>query len=67
MLTTEKQAQKQPPFKESVTAHWFSFFALKMFRTKIIYRSYKFSSENGSRTFCMSKKFYNDIKWRYQK
>ena len=30
MIIAEKQAQKQPSFKESVIAHWFSFFALKI-------------------------------------
>ena len=67
MLTIERQAQKQPFFKESVTAHWFSFFALKMYRTKIICRSCKFKKLNGSRTFCKFKKFYGNIKWKYQK
>ena len=42
MLTTERQAQKQPFFKESVTAHWSSFFALKMFGTEIICRNSRF-------------------------
>ena len=68
MLTTERQAQKQPFFKESVTAHWFSFFALKMYGTKIICRNYRFMYDiNGSRTFCKFKKFYSNIKWKHQK
>jgi len=31
-MTTNRWAWRQPPFQESVTAHWPSFFAPKMYR-----------------------------------
>ena len=64
-------AQRQPPFKECVTAHWPSGFAPKMIGAQVYYRSYGFFSSSDEMSdrgaFCPRLKLRCKAGWTRQK
>jgi hypothetical protein len=53
--TAKRLAQKQPPFKECVIAHWSSHFAPKIVGTKSVTEatnSFRFVGMSGRGAFC---------------
>ena len=63
-------AQRQPSFKECVTAHWSSDFAPKMIGAKAYNRNHGFVSSllerRGRGAFCHAEKVYRKEHWSRQ-